>query len=486
MDTKEMPVLFACDQPEPKGTWEIRHSLDIWSYDVFLFDDQGKHAELPNYVYKGRNSVSLEFSVPTSGKLELREVDKSKLRIRMPEPKDEIQGLPKEFVEQVAKIKEDLDNGTETLTPYVRKTIIDDFNAVESACADTGFRTFMEVAETYCPDFQHQQLFNYIEQAGSKSSDRTGTGTTKIVANMMHFGNVNFWFPIIESREVSYDFILDELIWLKNGIMNTKLLTTRIWDSWAKSDGSLGPVYGKQWRRWSDTKYLFTGDPDAKERYDFLISQGYVQRGSYEAGDTGYDELVMYKEYDQLQNMVNKLRTNPDDRRILCSSWNVGDIMDMALPPCHLYFQVVSDSDSEARKHDLDVHEELYGERPARVLDMVYLMRSSDSPIGKPYNDPSYATLLIALARLTGHAVGSLSAFTVDTHVYNNQWEAVNKQRLQFNEMYEDLAMGRRISRPVLKTSIDQNTNLDDIDASMFKLMDYKPMPVVRFPKAAV
>lgn len=361
---------------------------------------------------------------------------------------------------------------------------IEDFNKVEESCAHTGMRTFLEVAETYCPDFQHHNLFNFIEANGSKSSDRTGTGTTKMVGNMMHFGNVNFWFPMLESRKVSFDMIIGELLFFIKGCTNTKDLNSKIWDSWADENGNLGPIYGKQWRKWSDTKYVFTGSADAGSRLQQLKDLGYHQRGSYSVGD--YDEIVMYKEHDQLQMMVNTLITNPDSRRILCSAWNVGDIVDMALPPCHLYFQVVSDSDTEKRKHDLDVHEELYGERPKRVLDMVYLMRSSDAPIGKSFNDPSYAALLVILARMTGHAVGNLSAFTVDTHVYNNQWDALNIQRQQFNELYEDYAMNRQITRPVLKVNIDPTTKLDDLTLAHFKLFDYKPKAAVKYPKAAV
>ncbi len=363
-------------------------------------------------------------------------------------------------------------------------TDIEKFNQVEAACEPLKLNSFLEVAEIFCPDRQYIQLANGIQNSGSNSGDRTCTGTKKIVGAAEQFPNINFWFPILEAKKVNFDAVIDELCWFIRGDTNTATLNSKIWDNWADADGNLGPIYGKQWRKWVDTRLLFTGNPETKAEYDKLIARGYKQIASFEAGDTGYDELVMRKEYDQLQTIVDTLKSNPDSRRILCSSWNVVELDDMALMPCHLYFQFVSDSDTDNRQFDIDAHENIYGDRPKRVLDLVYLMRSSDTGVGKSFNNSSYAALLAAIARLTGHAAGSVTAFTVDTHIYNDHFDPLQTYRDQYAELMEDYAMSRQTTRPQLYVSLDETNTLADITPDRFKLTDYNPKPFIKFPVA--
>lgn len=360
------------------------------------------------------------------------------------------------------------------------ETTLAEFIAVEQAAATYRNQIMDMVDAGLCPDPQYINTVETILEGGSRSGDRTKVGTKKIPSNMMVFPNINAWFPILESKKVNFDNALDETIWFTKGKTNKGTLKSKIWDAWADADGELGPIYPKQWRRWSDTKYVFTGDPDSKARFDFLIAQGYAVRGSYEVSETGYDEIVMYKEYDQLQSMVDKLRTDPDARRIIVESWNVGDLMDMSLTPCHHFFQTTSDSDTEARAYDIDIHESIYGTRPSRVLDLTMQLRSSDTMLGCPFNVVGYAALAITLALMTGHAVGSLTVQTVDTHIYLSHIEGAEKQIEQYKELMEDIATGRKQTVPRLVVNVNQDTKLEDLHEGLYKLVDYNPKAFIK------
>lgn len=361
----------------------------------------------------------------------------------------------------------------------MQEPTLSEFIAVEQAASSRN--PIMDMVDAgLSPDPNYIETIQTILDGGSKSGDRTGDGTLKIPSYMVVFPNINVWFPVLESKKVNVTNAIDETLWFTKGRTNTKTLNSGIWDAWADADGELGPIYGKQWRKWSDTKYVFTGDDGAYERIQFLLDQGYVKRGSYEISETGYDEIVFYKEYDQLQTMIDKLLTDPDSRRIIVESWNVGDLMDMKLTPCHHFFQTTSDSDTETRAYDLDVHEAMYGNRPERVLDLTVHLRSSDTMLGKPFNTVGYAALAITLALMTGHAVGSFTIQTTDTHIYRKHMEGARKQIEQYSELMEDIALGRKQTVPRLIVNVNPDTKIDDLDISMYTLVDYNPKAFIK------
>ena len=363
------------------------------------------------------------------------------------------------------------------------ETTLAEFIKVERAAASRN--PIMDMVDAgLSPDPQYINTVETILEGGSRSGDRTNVGTKKIPSNMMVFPNINAWFPILESKKVNFDNALDETLWFTKGKTNKRTLKSKIWDAWADADGELGPIYPKQWRRWSDTKYVNELDFPLMEDYcarcDTLRERGYVERGAYHTGDERKFERVFYKEYDQLQIMVDKLRTDPDARRILVESWNVGDLMDMSLTPCHHFFQTTSDSDTEARAYDIDLHESIYGTRPSRVLDLTFHLRSSDTLLGCPFNVVGYAALAITLALMTGHAVGSLTLQSVDTHIYLTHIEGAKQQIEQYKELMEDIATGRKQTVPRLIVNINQDTKLEDLHSGLYKLVDYNPKAFIK------
>ena len=345
-----------------------------------------------------------------------------------------------------------------------------------------------EMALEMSVDSQYCQLLRVLAEArdGSMHHDRTGVGTIRRTGNAMFIRSVLANFPILESKFVSIKTVLHELLWFLKGNPNIQYLKengVKIWDEWADADGNLGPIYPQQWRAWPDTKLLFDGDQGFAEKYQALLDRGYVCRGSYEAGETSYYEYVMHKEIDQVQNIVDTLINNPDSRRMVCSAWNVGDLPDMNLHPCHIMWQVLSDSDRESRAFDHNMSEALGNPKKDRVLDLVIYQRSADTCLGSPYNIASYAALLQILAELTGHVAGSLVYLTGDTHVYTNHFEGAATQLAQYEDVVGKMATGAR-TIPRLVTKIPAGTKLEDLTIDMFDLVGYAPEPKLKFDVA--
>ena len=220
---------------------------------------------------------------------------------------------------------------------------------------------------------QYLDLLYKIKEEGVIREDRTGTGTKSIFGYQMRF-NMKDGFPLLTTKKLHLKSIIHELLWFLSGDTNIKYLQdngVRIWNEWADENGDLGPVYGHQWRSWSDYK-----------------------------GET----------IDQIQQAVDLIKNNPNSRRILVSAWNPADIDNMALPPCHCLFQFyVADG----------------------KLSLQLYQRSADVFLGVPFNIASYALLLQMMAQVTGLECGDFVHTTGDTHLYLNHLKQVDTQLMR-------------------------------------------------------
>jgi thymidylate synthase len=209
-----------------------------------------------------------------------------------------------------------------------------------------------------------------VRSEGVRKTDRTGTGTLSVFGHQMRF-DLSAGFPLVTTKKVHLKSIIHELIWFLTGDTNTKYLNANgvtIWDEWADENGDLGPVYGQQWRSWAT--------PDGRS-------------------------------IDQIVEVVETLKTNPDSRRMIVTAWNPADIPDMALAPCHCLFQFyVADG---------------------RLSCQLY-QRSADVFLGVPFNIASYALLTLMMAQVTGHAAGEFVHTLGDAHLYLNHLEKADLQ----------------------------------------------------------
>jgi len=219
-------------------------------------------------------------------------------------------------------------------------------------------------------DHQYEDLLRHVLEHGTVKSDRTGTGTRSVFGHQLRY-DLNAGFPLITTKRVHFKSVAVELLWFLRGESNVKWLQDQgvsIWDEWADADGELGPVYGVQWRSWPT--------PDGRH-------------------------------IDQISNLLDQLRANPDSRRLIVSAWNVGEIENMALPPCHAFFQFyVADG----------------------KLSCQLYQRSADLFLGVPFNIASYALLTHMIAAQVGLGVGDFVWTGGDCHIYDNHVEQVNEQ----------------------------------------------------------
>lgn len=217
---------------------------------------------------------------------------------------------------------------------------------------------------------QYLDLLNHIVETGVEKGDRTGTGTKSVFGYQMRF-NLEDGFPLVTTKKVHMKSIIHELLWFLNGDTNIAYLNNNgvsIWNEWADENGDLGHIYGYQWRSWPG--------PDGKT-------------------------------FDQISEVVKSLKNNPDSRRHIVSAWNVAEVPDMALPPCHVMFQFY------VANGKLSCH--LY-------------QRSADVFLGVPFNIASYALLTMMMAQVTGYKPGEFVHSLGDTHIYLNHLEQVKLQ----------------------------------------------------------
>lgn len=263
-------------------------------------------------------------------------------------------------------------------------------------------------------------LLQRILDEGVEKSDRTGTGTLSVFGHQMRF-DLREGFPLVTTKKVHTRSVFGELLWFLRGDTNVAWLQERgisIWDEWADEAGDLGPVYGHQWRSWPT--------PDG----------GHV---------------------DQLAKVVEQIRTNPDSRRHIVSAWNVADVDDMALPPCHTLFQFYVAPSPDGG--------------PGRLSCQLY-QRSADTFLGVPFNIASYALLTHMVAQVTGLEVGDFVHTLGDAHLYTNH---LDQARLQLT----------REPRPLPTLRLDPAvTEIDAFELEHVTLEGYDPHPVIKAPIA--
>lgn len=254
---------------------------------------------------------------------------------------------------------------------------------------------------------QYLDLLRRILDEGTVKDDRTGTGTNSVFGHQMRF-NLADGFPLLTTKKLHLKSIIYELLWFLNGDTNVRYLQehgVRIWNEWADEQGELGPVYGYQWRSWPD----------------------------YDGGHI-----------DQIQQVVDQIKHNPNSRRIIVSAWNVACVSQMQLPPCHLLFQFyVADG----------------------RLSLQLYQRSADTFLGVPFNIASYALLLLMVAQVTGLKPGEFIHTTGDTHLYLNH---IEQARLQLTREPRPL--------PVMRLNPDV-ADLFSFSYDDFRLEGYDPWP---------
>lgn len=257
---------------------------------------------------------------------------------------------------------------------------------------------------------QYLDLLQHILNEGVQKTDRTGTGTRSVFGYQMRF-NLADGFPLLTTKKLHLKSIIHELLWFLRGDTNVAYLqenSVRIWNEWADPDGSLGHIYGYQWRSWP--------------RYD----GGFV---------------------DQISQAVNDIKNNPDSRRIIVSAWNVADLDNMNLPPCHAFFQFYV---AEGK------------------LSLQLYQRSADTFLGVPFNIASYALLTMMMAQVTGLQPGEFIHTLGDAHIYNNHIDQVNLQLTR---------TPRRLPHMVINPDVK---SIFDFKYSDFTLQDYDPYPHIK------
>lgn len=257
---------------------------------------------------------------------------------------------------------------------------------------------------------QYLDILDRILREGAQKGDRTGTGTISIFGTQSRY-NLEDGFPLLTTKKLHLKSIIYELLWFLKGDTNVKYLQdngVRIWNEWADENGELGPVYGHQWRSWPD----------------------------YNGGAI-----------DQISQVVDQLKHNPDSRRMIVSAWNVAEVNEMALPPCHTIFQFyVADG----------------------RLSLQLYQRSADTFLGVPFNIASYALLLQMMAQVTGLKPGDFIHTTGDTHLYLNH---LDQARLQLTRTPRPL--------PVMKINPDVKS-IFDFQYEDFQLEGYDPYPHIK------
>ena len=260
----------------------------------------------------------------------------------------------------------------------------------------------------------YHDLLQHILDNGTDKTDRTGTGTRSVFGYQLRY-NLSEGFPLVTTKKVHLKSIIYELLWFLNGDTNIKYLTDNgvsIWNEWADENGDLGPVYGAQWRSWA-----------------------------------GADGKIV----DQISEVIDQIKKNPDSRRLIVSAWNVAEIPNMALAPCHAMFQFyVADG----------------------KLSLQLYQRSADVFLGVPFNIASYALLLMMVAQVCDLEVGDYVHTFGDVHIYNNHFEQVKKQLSRTPKALPTMKINPEIK------------NIFDFGFEDFILENYEPYPGIKAPVA--
>ena len=266
---------------------------------------------------------------------------------------------------------------------------------------------------------QYHSLLQHIIDTGADKEDRTGTGTRSVFGYQMRF-DLNAGFPLVTTKKLHLKSIIYELLWFLKGETNIKYLKdngVKIWDEWADDEGNLGPVYGQQWRSWQ--------------------------------GANG-------RAFDQIADVIHQLKTNPDSRRIIVNAWNVGDLQEMKLMPCHCLFQFYTSVGKEGK----------------RKLSCQLYQRSADVFLGVPFNIASYALLTMMIAQVCDMDLGDFVHSFGDVHLYKNHFEQAAEQLSRTPFPLPTMRIN-----PAIK-------NIDDFNFEDFELLNYQCGAAIKAPVA--
>lgn len=261
---------------------------------------------------------------------------------------------------------------------------------------------------------QYLEFIRHVKTHGQKKEDRTGTGTLSVFGYQMRF-DISESFPAITTKKLHFKSIIHELLWFLDGDTNIKYLKDHgvsIWDEWADEEGNLGPVYGAQWRHW---------------------------------------ETADGKTVDQIKNVIELIKINPDSRRLIVSAWNVGELEKMALMPCHAFFQFYVSNGQ---------------------LSCQLYQRSADIFLGVPFNIASYSLLTMMIAQVCGLQPGEFVHTFGDAHLYLNHLEQVDEQLSR-----------KPLPLPVMKIN-PEVTSIFDFKYEDFELIGYESHPAIKAPIA--
>lgn len=268
---------------------------------------------------------------------------------------------------------------------------------------------------------QYLDLLRQILEHGEEREDRTGTGTLSIFGMQAKY-DLRDGFPLVTTKKVLFPAVVRELLWFLRGSTNINddlAQHTPIWDAWADPDGNLGPIYGYQWRHWPRYKK----EPQS--------------------------ELYRREHFDQIEWVLNEIKTNPDSRRLIVSAWNVADLPEMRLPPCHMMYQFYV----------------INGR-----LDCQLYQRSADMALGVPFNIASYALLMMMVARECNLTPGIFTHTLGDAHIYTNHLDGVRKQLEREPKPLPQVIIA---DKPILELKFED-----------FQLHNYDPYPFIKFPVA--
>jgi thymidylate synthase len=335
-------------------------------------------------------------------------------------------------------------------------------------------------------ELQYLQLLKDILENGVSKGDRTGTGTISVFGRQIRH-KMSEGFPLLTTKKMYFKGVITELLWFLRGETNIKYLLDNdchIWDGdafknfmttsegdpdliWNKDQfilkvknekkfgktwGELGPIYGKQWRNWNST----------------------------------FAELEGVKGFDQIKNLINDLKTNPDSRRLLVSAWNAGEVDKMVLPPCHYGFQVYTRELSLEERINLTMFEEISTEQldelnvPKRAISLMYNTRSQDVPLGTPFNIASYALLLEILGKMVNMVPDELISNMGDCHIYLNQVDGI-KEQLE-REPYKLPKLIHTKSDDFYKSLSEDLSLITEMQNTDFKLEGYMSHPTIKMP----
>lgn len=258
---------------------------------------------------------------------------------------------------------------------------------------------------------QYLEMLEHIQKNGSVKTDRTGTGTLSTFGYQTRY-DLKDTFPLLTTKKVHWPSVVHELLWFISGDTNVKYLQdngVRIWNEWADENGELGPVYGAQWRHW-------------------------VNKDG--------------KEFDQLAQLVKGLKEDPNSRRHIISAWNVGEIDNMALPPCHAFIQFYVND--------------------AKELSCQLYQRSADSFLGVPFNIASYSLMTLMLAQVCDLKPGEFIHSFGDLHIYNDHQEQVKEQLSRQPKTCPKVKLNKDIK------------NIEDFTFEDIELIDYDPHPLIK------